>query len=64
LRGHAERRAVCVWKDLNANNLPDVIFGHELPLRGERNSSGHAKDKGDRLFNRDEVFRHGPAPQI
>src|SRR4029077_255332 len=48
--------AVCVLKDLNANNLPDVIFGHELQLRGERKSTGHAKNKGDRLFNRDEAL--------
>jgi hypothetical protein len=42
--------------DLNSNNLPDVTFGNEPQLGGERNSSGHAKDKRDRLFNRGEAL--------
>jgi hypothetical protein len=43
-------------KDLNSNNLPDVTFGNDLQLGEERNSSGHAKDKRDRLFNRGEAL--------
>jgi hypothetical protein len=43
-------------KDLSSNNLPDATFGNEVQLGGERKSSGHAKDKRDRLFNRGEAL--------